>query len=581
MGKDAALGGVSVRVDSCSYKIKEKTILSNVSCTFASGQMTALMGPSGAGKSSLLNLMMQTLQPQCVSGRVTCNGTAVTTRTMKLLSNFVHQDDVLLPSLTVRQQLEYSAALRIPLPRDLRAAKIQEVLEDLGMESCADTKNSNLSGGQRKRCSIAQELLTEPSILFVDEPTSGLDSKTALDVVKVLQRLSRSDNGIAIVVTIHQPSAKAFLLFDRLVLLSKGRVAFNGPIDGVTPFLETSCGKKLPPLENVADFVIDTVQEDPDRIVLAWDKAKTSLPESDIKIGRRQTDISSAQYGTSFFNQLRVLASRTTYNSFKDAGQFQVRFGATIFVGLLLGCIYFDVGSKQSSATDTQALLFCTTFFSVMDSLLTTLVAFPIEKACITREYKNGYYRVLSYTMSKYANVLLLQALYSSILGLIIHPMAGLHGVVGNFCITIILLGCVGSCLGLLIGTVVDDITFAQTLIPPLMLPLILFSGFLQRPQNISNAFKWIYHASFFQYGFQSMIIEEFQEGTFENCTSAPGEPFQCPFGPGLVPKKIVIESFGYHSADFVRNLTILLAYIVLFVFLGHNLMKINSRKRQ
>ena len=120
LGRAPMSAGVSVCVDNCSYVIEEKTILSDISCTLASGTMTALMGPSGAGKSSLLNLMMQNLPKKYVKGTVTCNGTTLTRRTMKLLSNFVHQDDVLLPSLTVRQQLAYSAALRIPLSEDVR-----------------------------------------------------------------------------------------------------------------------------------------------------------------------------------------------------------------------------------------------------------------------------------------------------------------------------------------------------------------------------------------------------------------------------------------------------------------------------
>lgn len=148
-------------------------------------------------------------------------------------ANYVMQEDVLLQSLTVRETLEYVAALKLTIPYEERKERIVELVNNLKLEKCIDTLVGGtllkgVSGGERKRTSIAFELISNPSVIILDEPTSGLDSLTAYIICSYLQKLSKRDNK-TVIMTIHQPNSEIFNLFDRLILLVGGRGVYQGP----------------------------------------------------------------------------------------------------------------------------------------------------------------------------------------------------------------------------------------------------------------------------------------------------------------------------------------------------------------
>ena len=224
------------------------------------------MGASGAGKTSLFNVLSGRTRTKgriaveadiCLGGAKIDPNKSTKIRTMFA---FVAQEDALHDASTPRQALKFSARLR--LPRSTTEKEINNLvdlyLDELGLVSCSDTViggglKKGISGGEKKRVSIGIELISQPDIIFLDEPTSGLDSFAAKQVMKLLHKVAQAGN--IVLFTIHQPSSEIFATFDRLILLSQGRLMYQGLIRYMNQDFQNN-GYPVPPNYNPADWML-------------------------------------------------------------------------------------------------------------------------------------------------------------------------------------------------------------------------------------------------------------------------------------------------------------------------------------
>lgn len=239
---------------------EEKIILKGVSGIIEPGEVLAMLGPSGSGKTTLLTALGGRLGSGKLQGTITYNGRKFS-NSMKRNTGFVTQDDVLYPHLTVTETLVFTALLRLPnsFTKQEKILQAESVITQLGLTNCKDSIIGNtllrgVSGGERKRVSIGQEMLVNPSLLFLDEPTSGLDSTTAQRIVSCLWELA--NKGKTVVMTIHQPSSRLYYMFHKVMLLSEGSSVYFGKGSEAIKYF-SNVGFSPAVAMNPADFLLD------------------------------------------------------------------------------------------------------------------------------------------------------------------------------------------------------------------------------------------------------------------------------------------------------------------------------------
>jgi ABC-type multidrug transport system ATPase subunit len=304
---EAATRTGGLEVNGVHFRIDGKELLDGISLTARPGTLTAIIGGSGAGKTTLSRLIAGYTKPS--SGTVTFEGHNIHAEyaTMRSRIGMVPQDDVVHRQLTVNQALGYAAELRLPpdTSKEERAQVVAQVLEELDLTKHADTRVDKLSGGQRKRASVALELLTQPSLLLLDEPTSGLDPALDRQVMLMLRQLA--DAGRVVLVVTH--SVSYLDVCDQILLMAPGgKTAFNGPPSQVGEVLGTT---------NWAD-IFANVGADPDEANRRF-LERSGRRESKAPAAGSPADLGEAVH-TDLLRQLSTIARRQVRLVISDRG---------------------------------------------------------------------------------------------------------------------------------------------------------------------------------------------------------------------------------------------------------------------
>nr|XP_050862742.1 ATP-binding cassette sub-family G member 4-like isoform X2 [Vespula vulgaris] len=246
------------------FRGPKKQILKGINGYFKSGEMCAIIGPSGAGKSTLLNILTGFEENKSLVGKINyrdSKGDKEPWNKCRKYSCYILQENYLRNLFTVNEAMMISTNLKIGnnLNRNTKQILIDDILDRLDLIVNKNTHTNKLSGGQKKRLSIALELVDNPPVMFLDEPTTGLDSYSSFHCVKLLQNLAR--DGRTIICTIHQPSATIYEMFDHIYLLADGRCMYDGTAKNTIDYF-ANLGLHCPKYHNPADYIIEVVSNE-------------------------------------------------------------------------------------------------------------------------------------------------------------------------------------------------------------------------------------------------------------------------------------------------------------------------------
>jgi ABC-type multidrug transport system ATPase subunit/ABC-type multidrug transport system permease subunit len=584
-----------------------KPILRGISAVFRPGRVTAVMGASGAGKTTLLSLLSgdsgnaaSAKQKPVLKGEICLNGEKVDLKHVSKLSGFVYQDDVILPTMTVEEAVMMSALLRLPesMPLEEKKARCCEIMQILSIEKCAKTPigsstQKGISGGERKRVSLAMEMIPNPPILFLDEPTSGLDTVNAYNVVALLTELAHRA-GRTVIMTIHQPPSEIFHMLDDLLLLAEGRVVYHGPAaDAVAYF--AALGHPCPLYTNPADFFFLELLGEIRRAetefrdgsgkleLLTATLCEKWLLSPEYKAALEHIPIASSrgldlahhrQEKSAFIAQFYFLLKRAGLNVIRDRMILRVKALQTIVIGVIIGLIYLGVNSKELNAQsqDRMGALYFIVLNQFMGSSMGVLNIFSKEKPVFIREHKLGYYQLPAYFVSKNLVELPYQVLFPVMLVAILYFMIGFRAEFGCFmitCLVAVLVSLNGMALGTFAASIFKSVDVALALLPMVLLPMIIFSGLVINNDSIPWYFAWIRYISPTQYGYTALMKNEFSGLVMEH----NGEK---------VSGNAVLKQMGMNGGFSVwENIFILVGtYVVLFVASYLSLFALTRRSR-
>ncbi|XP_077659607.1 broad substrate specificity ATP-binding cassette transporter ABCG2-like isoform X4 [Urocitellus parryii] len=535
---------------------EELEILSDINGIMKPG-LNAILGPTGGGKSFLLDILAARKDPRGLSGEVLVNGA----------------------------------------PRNANFPCESGYVVQVGTQF--------ISGGERKRTSIAMELITDPPILFLDEPTTGLDSSTASTVLLLLKRIS--EQGRTIIFSIHQPQYSIFKLFDCLTLLASGRLIFHGPAQEALGYFE-SIGYPCEPYNNPADFFLDIINEDSSAVGLNreegdWEANETERLSQREKFvieklveyyatssfyrdtkaeldelsrgqeKKRSSAFKNITYVTSFCHQLQWIIRRSFKNVLGIPRASIAQIIATVILGLLVGATFQGLTNSCMKTESRAGLLLVLVVYECFSSVLAGQI-FVVERKLFIHEYISGYYRLPCYFFGKLLFDLLPRKLLPSMLFIcIIYFMAGLKPEAGAFFITIITVTMVtytASSLSLAMATG-QNLHYLSTLLMNFyfvfMMVFLVISLYVG---TIPPKLSWLQYLSIPHYGFRALQHIQFLgqnfclelgtigSNTCSNYVICTGEEF------------LIVQGMDLSPWGFWQNLLGLVVLMIFFLIITY-----------
>lgn len=576
------------------FRQKKKSILKGVSGCFQSGQLTAIMGPSGAGKSSLLNLLTGFKDSNFKGSIQFINENAEPInkkggQNYRKASCYIQQDDRLHPLFSVMETMHMAADLKLgrSLSKEAKEILIDDILEILDLIKTKETRCDRLSGGQKKRLSVALELIDNPPVMFLDEPTTGLDSSSTLQCIAMLQNLAHA--GRTIIATIHQPSAAIYEMFDHVYLLADGYCMYQGAPGNTVTFF-TNVGLQCPKYHNPADFMIEVVSKEYGNFNKQLSIAAESCPatwrsapfvKKPIFVNphhhhhhhrRVRNDKKAIVLVTPPSELLRffVLFKRCMIQLYRDWTVTHLKLILHFLVGVLLGLFFVDAGTDGSKTINNVGFLLITIVYLCYTSMMPAVLRFPSELPVLKKEKFNNWYKLRTY----YAAFLLanvpIQILFALVYSSVSYFLSSQPLDPGRFFMflgTAILTALLSESFGLVLGTTVNPIngTFLGAISTCGML---IFAGFLVFFKHMPVFMYYVSYLSYLRYSMEALVHAVY--GFDREVLPCPKHIDYCHY---RMPS-IILDELSMADGKFWINIGVLCANFVVLRLIGYCTLK-------
>ncbi|XP_047944619.1 pleiotropic drug resistance protein 1-like [Salvia hispanica] len=571
-------------------------LLKGVSGAFRPGVLTALMGVSGAGKTTLMDVLAGRKTGGYIEGDIKISGYPKNQATFARISGYCEQNDIHSPNVTIYESLVYSAWLRLPQEVDEKTKKVfvDEVMDLVELTPLREALVglpgvSGLSTEQRKRLTIAVELVANPSIIFMDEPTSGLDARAAAIVMRTVR--NTVNTGRTVVCTIHQPSIDIFEAFDELFLMKRGgEEIYVGPLgrqsahlinyfeaidgvpkikDGINPatwMLEvTTSAQELALGIEFADYYKKSE---------LYTRNKALIKELSVPRPGTKDLYFPTKYSQSFLTQCIACLWKQHWSYWRNPPYTAVRFSFTTFIAIIFGSMFWDLGSKRETQQDlfnAMGSMYAAINFLGFQYGSTVQPVVAIERTVFYRERAAGMYSALPYAFSQFLIEIPYVFVQSLIYGVIVFSMMGFPWSAEKFAWFIYFLF-----FSLLYFVLYGMMTVAVT--PNHNIAAIvssffygiwnLFSGFIIPRPSMPVWWRWYYWATPVSYTLYGFIVSQFGEIESEMDT-------------GVTVKQFLEDYFGFEHDMLGVVAAILCGFVVLFTFIfAYSIKTFNFQRR-
>ncbi|KFK42381.1 hypothetical protein AALP_AA2G248800 [Arabis alpina] len=563
-------------------------LLKGVTGAFRPGVLTALMGVSGAGKTTLMDVLAGRKTGGYIEGEVRISGFPKVQETFARISGYCEQTDIHSPQVTIRESLIFSAFLRLPkeVSKEEKMMFVDQVMELVELDSLRDAivglqGVTGLSTEQRKRLTIAVELVANPSIIFMDEPTSGLDARAAAIVMRAVR--NTVDTGRTVVCTIHQPSIDIFEAFDELMLMKRGgQVIYAGPLGRnshkVVEYFESFPGvPKIPDKYNPATWMLEASSLAAE-LKLGVDFAelyKSSALHQRNKALVKELSVPPAgasdlyfatQYSQNTWGQFKSCLWKQWWTYWRSPDYNLVRFIFTLATSLLIGTVFWQIGGKRDNAGDLTMVigaLYAAIIFVGINNCSTVQPMVAVERTVFYREKAAGMYSAMPYAFSQVICELPYVLIQTTYYSLIVYAMVGFEWKAAKFFWFLFV-----SYFTFLYWTYYGMMTVSLT--PNQQVASIfasafygifnLFSGFFIPKPKIPKWWIWYYWICPVAWTVYGLIVSQY--GDVETNIKVLGGPSE------LTVKKYIEDHYGFKS-DFMGPVAaVLIGFTVFFAFI-------------